>query len=679
MGGNFQIFVDAECTDGGSDGGGSSSADQMEAPTSFETGTVTQNAKENTTEPTPWNGVTMQQKHERAVADCPFPIFDEEIPCAEEGAASNALGGAAEEAPRRNVRLQLDGPAMLRSQHLEALESAPLGRFESADAAAPSRQVTRPEDAENAPAAIAQQQQPEQRVTAAAPPPAGAPPLAVAAKSELKVSFDRALLTRDGEECQFEEARAYRHPAFKRAAPDPPPEETAEAEEEIDDGGDAMDMASDDDDAMDMTCSFGGVIAVAPVSETSVDPQGPPTAPPAAAPPAAAPPAAAPPSQEAPLLAEASADLTMNTMYGDVTVNTKAALRELMPSFHAEVHDEQEDEVLACGRAEPPLAAAAPTGASFQIFQDEAGDENAPPRPRALPSEPAVEPVVDGVAVEGTPRAAAFSIFGDETSEAAPVLGTPRGLGSLGARDESDTMSARREQGYTMLQTDTPRAMPFAADQPAAAARCALLACDTPRPAAASGFGARKPLGASRLHETPQPPPTATRGDLLGSASRAALLGSAAGAGTSSCVRRIGLGGASTPLHEEHRQPPLLHDRPPLLFEEEEEQTLGVGDVTVNTKAALQALMPSFTTECWEGEGGDEQDEEPLIAVAPPPVAPASFAPHAPVAPFGLSAAASAEARYSSTPFRACGDAPRAPPPRQILEEPFVVFDDSET
>ena len=102
IGGNFQVFED------------STDRDDNDEQRKWDTGTATQNSKENVGLATQWAGVTLPQKRERqlppprATAACPFEIFAE-AGDGESDTGDKGVSDAQPPADRPSMRLQLDG------------------------------------------------------------------------------------------------------------------------------------------------------------------------------------------------------------------------------------------------------------------------------------------------------------------------------------------------------------------------------------------------------------------------------------------------------------------------------------------------------------------------------------------------------------------------------------------
>ena len=299
--GNFQVFVDPESSGGAADENG-------EARVQWETGTSTQNAKENSAEATAWAGVTLpQQKRSRgagaggAPGGAPAPVgftlhVDEEF-AAEPDEPDEAPPPPEQTA--RSLRLQLDGPQATTSDASARLFEKPLERFGSPPPAAPPPAPPPAPAPAPAPPALA-------AAPAAAAPAAAAPAPAAAGKRPEVAQYDASLLEHKGEECSFEEARArQRHAAIKAGPPkevrqfgrrrsgELQPEAQPEVESEVQPGQPAPFQVFED-------APEPPTAAAPPAAGTFSIFEDAPDAPPAAPPPASAP-TSAPPPAAAPL------------------------------------------------------------------------------------------------------------------------------------------------------------------------------------------------------------------------------------------------------------------------------------------------------------------------------------------------------------------------------------------
>lgn len=163
----------------------------------WESGTMTQQVKENTGSATSWDGVTLKQE-KAGGARAGDPVAPKECPFAihvDDGLAQDEQDARAVSEVLASVRLRLDGPDRLQRRHVEELMSNPLSRFAQGGSAAEL-----PTAAPTDPAANKSMCGP-----AAAPPP---PELQdTAAKREEAVGYAPEILRHAGEEVCFEEVR----------------------------------------------------------------------------------------------------------------------------------------------------------------------------------------------------------------------------------------------------------------------------------------------------------------------------------------------------------------------------------------------------------------------------------------------------------------------------------------
>ena len=140
--GNFTIFDDSENGEApaGGDAGG------VRAP--WETGTATQNSKENSGTVTTWNEpLAKPKKKVSARPPAPAPIAPFDIHVDEELAVDEDEDQEEEGQPREHapMRLQLAGPSLMVSKEIEELQTNPLARFvEQKAAPEPSRAAHAP-------------------------------------------------------------------------------------------------------------------------------------------------------------------------------------------------------------------------------------------------------------------------------------------------------------------------------------------------------------------------------------------------------------------------------------------------------------------------------------------------------------------------------------------------------
>ena len=559
--GNFQIFEDVD------------SAEAEEGPSAWETGTATENIKENTARATAWTEARIPDSKARArpaaavpaAPAAPFSIaVDEDL--AEALEQGPPAGGASDEAAARApMRLQLAGPSLRDGSHAAAhadLANNPLARFVSPEAPPPRRAA--PTSSENVASNAGGGAAP------ALAPAANSAPAAEQA-AEQAVGFERSLLVGpDGDECCFEEARARARHGYglKAAGPAPPPVEgdyVSSGEEDEEEDGQAAAAAAAapakfdifcDEGAEDAAptpaaaatpgfaifCDDGAAAADEPEPLIAFTPAPAPgggftifdesTAAPDENAPAAADVAAAIRGRAAERAAEAQHQAEAADATDDgLTINTKAALADLMPCFS--------DEVSADGGS-------------------------AAPEPAALARLPTATP--------GPVPSAARRPFGATAGPVAVCEDTPlRGPKPRAGADTlcAETPTARRGALGTLGAAPGTAAAPLTARP----VRTPALA---PHPAATPGLAARF---------------AATPGSVL-----KGVLGLAA---THSTVPRS-------------NSKAIYSRRPPTPDSQEKVSP----EYTINTKAAMADLLP-----CFEGgvEEGDEGEESPALAPAPAP------------------------------------------------------------
>eukprot|EP00965_Chrysotila_dentata_P232075 6198750-Pleurochrysis_carterae.AAC.1 len=301
IGGNFQIYEDGAPA-------GDANSDASRA--AWETGTATENIKENAGSATTWAGVKLPQKKQAAApGPCPFEIMPDE------GAADEDEAGESARRPPTNVRLALDAPSAAERTRLEQLMECPLERFRDyGDKTAEGRRATAPKQ-----------------------PTASAQSKPAVPAADATVGFDPSLLQLEGEEVSFEEVRARREFGFPQLRRTRVP-----AAAEVNDGAHASQRESE---AAPVQASAAGemermqrMTGVEQGRVGNVE----------AAADAAMAPADSRKRKPMAALADSSAlvnDEEAGVMIDDgVTVNTKAALRALMPSFNADLEDDDDDE-----------------------------------------------------------------------------------------------------------------------------------------------------------------------------------------------------------------------------------------------------------------------------------------------------------------------------------------------
>ena len=215
--GNFQVYID--------DGGGGEEVDENGVSRAWESGTLTQQVKENTAAATAWDGVTLPQKKVAGAPsgpeeprECPFDVhFDVGL------AEVDGVEGGTAEGACPNVRLQLDAPERAERKHAEDLLNNPLSRFAAGRAGAGATGAAAPPPPDE-----------EAGGAAAAAPAAPAAALAAAKPTEA-LGYLPEMLRHAGEEVCFEEQRErLRHSAaaLRAAAEREAAEEERVVEEE---------------------------------------------------------------------------------------------------------------------------------------------------------------------------------------------------------------------------------------------------------------------------------------------------------------------------------------------------------------------------------------------------------------------------------------------------------------